>query len=42
MDQEQRFLDALARASAWRIGDDGLLRLADAAGNELLRFAPAN
>jgi heat shock protein HslJ len=40
MDQEQRFLDALARAAAWRIGDDGLLRLADADGSELLRFAP--
>lgn len=40
MDQEQRFLDALAQSERWQLGDDGLLRLTAADGRELLRFAP--
>ena len=40
MDQEQRFLAALSKAETWQLGDDGLLRMNDAGGRELLRFAP--
>jgi heat shock protein HslJ len=40
MDQEQRFFDAMARVAGWSVGADGLLRLSDAAGAEILRLAP--
>ncbi len=40
MDQERRFLGALARSEQWQLGDDGLLRLTAADGRGLLRFAP--
>jgi putative lipoprotein len=40
MDQERRFFDAMARAASWSVGADGLLRLSDAGGAEILRLAP--
>ncbi|WP_417748250.1 META domain-containing protein [Rosistilla oblonga] len=39
MDQETRFMAALAKVTRYRIGDDGLLYLLDAEGNEIVRFS---
>ena len=41
MDQERKFFDALERAAAFRIDDQGRLFLLDADGAELVRFAEA-
>ncbi|QLH39663.1 MAG: META domain-containing protein [Defluviicoccus sp.] len=38
MEQEARFLEALAKAECWRIDDDARLVLADAAGTPLIVF----
>ncbi len=39
MDQESKFTDALAKSVGFRIDENGLLYLMDAAGKELLRFS---